>query len=226
MGFTGGGNGTEENGGAKRDPFEVLGIPPTASRREITEAYRALAQQYHPDRHLESSVRRRRQAERRMRELNDAYREARSRPDPPVPPVFRGTSTVPNAALWLGTAPGTWARTARRSSAVTEEERRQSIAQIAEAATEHDARARVARETRLRADELAGTGQAQARAKGRIAHGAGRIKVLAGLGQALATSQMRCSGCRSLQTLPSGWRQHLDDTDFICSGCEGVLLAR
>ena len=223
MGFAGGGHDAEKAGAEKRDPFEILGIPPTASRKEITEAYRALAQQYHPDRHLESSVRRRRQAERRMRELNDAYREAKSRPPPPV---YRGTSTVPNAALWLGTAPGTWARTDRRSSAVTEEERRQSLAQIAEAATEHDARARVAREIRMKADELAGTGQARSRAKGRIASGAGRIKVLAGLGQALATSQMRCSGCRSLQTLPSGWQQHLDDTDFICSGCERVLLAR
>lgn len=206
-----------------RDPFEVLGIPPTASRKEMTEAYRALAQRYHPDRHLNSSEPRRRRAERRMRELNDAYREAKSRP---APPVYRGTATVPNAALWLGTAPGTWARTARRSSAVTEEDRRRSLAQIAEAASEHDARARVARGIRLQAEEQAGTGEARSRAKGRIAHGAGRIKVLAGLGQALATSQMRCTGCRSLQTLPSGWQQHLDDTDFICSGCERVLLAR
>lgn len=223
MGFAGREGGAEEGTAEQRDPFEVLGVPPTASRKEITEAYRALAQQYHPDRHLDSSVRRRRQAERRMRELNEAYREAKSRPPPPV---YRGTNTVPNAALWLGTAPGTWARTARRSSVVTEEERRQSLAQIAEAATEHAARARVARETRIKADEQAGVGQARSRPKGRSAHGAGRIKVLAGLGQALATSQMRCPGCRSLQTLPPGWQQRLDDTDYLCSGCERVLLAR
>lgn len=223
MGFAGRPEGADESRAEERDPFEVLGIPPTASRKEITEAYRALAQQYHPDRHLESPVRRRRHAERRMRELNEAYRAAKSRPPPAV---YRGTSTVPNAALWLGTAPGTWARTARRSSAVTEEERRQSLAQIAEAATEHDARARVAREIRLQADEKAGTGQARGRPKGRTANGAGRMKVLSGLGQALATSQMRCAGCRSLQTLPPGWQQRLDDTDYICSGCERVLLAR
>ncbi len=226
MGFAGRQDGAEEGTAEQKDPFEVLGIPPTASRREITEAYRALAQRYHPDRHLESSVRRRRHAERRMRELNDAYRAAKSRPEPPVPPVFRGTSTVPNAALWLGTAPGTWARTARRSSAVTPEERRLSLAQIAEAATEHDARARVAREIRQQADQQAGAGQARGRPKPRPGHGAPAAKVLAGLGQALATSQMRCMGCRSLQTLPPGWQQRLDDTDYTCSGCGRVLLAR
>lgn len=223
MGFAGRPGDSEEGVVPPRDPFQVLGLPPTASRKEITEAYRALARRYHPDRHLKSSEPRRRRAERRMRELNDAYQEAKSRPPPPV---YRGTSTVPNAALWLGTAPGTWARTARRSAAVTEEDRRRSLAQIAEAATEHDARARVAREIRLQADQQAGAGQARARAKPRPAHGARSAKVLAGMGQALATGQMRCMGCRSLQTLPPGWQQRLDDTDYTCSGCGRVLLAR
>lgn len=222
MAFAGPPEDAEEATVPPRDPFDVLGIPPTASRKEITEAYRALARRYHPDRHLKSSEPRRRRAERRMRELNDAYREAKSRPPPPV---YRGTSTVPNAALWLGTAPGTWARTARRSAVVTEEDRRQSLAQIAEAATEHDARARVAREIRLEADERAGSGQARSRPKGRT-NGGGRSKVLAGMGQALATNQMRCNGCRSLQTLPPGWQKHLDHTDFLCSGCGRVLLSR
>ncbi|HUR17332.1 MAG TPA: J domain-containing protein [Acidimicrobiales bacterium] len=223
MAFSDPGEGDQEPRVQKRDPFEVLGVPPTASRKEITEAYRCLAQRHHPDRHLDSSPRRRSRAERRMRELNEAYQEAKSRPPPPV---YRGTNTVPNAALWLGTAPGTWARTARRSSAVTEEERRQSLAQIAEAATEHDARARVAREARLQADRQAGAGQARTRPKSNVARGAGPMKVLAGLGQALATSQMRCTGCRSLQTLPAGWKKRLHDTDYICSACQRVLLAR
>lgn len=223
MAFAGRRDGAEEPTVRERDPFVVLGIPPTASRKEITEAYRALAQQYHPDRHLDSSVRRRRHAERRMRELNEAYREAKRRPPPAV---YRGTNTVPNAALWLGTAPGTWARTARRSAVVTEEERRLSMSRIAEAATEHDARARVAREIRLQADQQAGVGQARPRAKPRSAHGARPAKVLAGMGQALATGQMRCMGCRSLQTLPPGWQQRLADTDYTCSGCGRVMLAR
>ena len=203
------------------DPFAVLGLAPTASRREITEAYRALAREHHPDRHAKSSARRRREAERRMQELNEAYRLARNRP---AAPAYRGTNTVPSAALWLGTAPGTWARTAKRSGAVTEEERRLSQVQIAEAAREHEARTRVAQEIRLRADQEAGVGQARGQAK-RRSHG-GQTRALAGVGQALATNQMRCKGCRSLQTLPPGWQHHLDDTDYVCSGCQHVLLSR
>lgn len=226
MAFAGRRDSGEEPTAGERDPFAVLGVPPTASRREITEAYRALAQKYHPDRHLDSSVRRRRQAERRMRELNEAYRAARTRPPPSV---YTGTSKVPNAALWLGTAPGTWARTARRSGSgtpVTEEERRLSRAQIAEAASEHEARSRVARETRLEAERGAVVGQARTRGKARGGHGVRPSRVLAGLGQALATNQMRCMACHSVQLLPLGWQQHLDDTDYVCSGCDRVLLAR
>lgn len=207
------------------DAFDVLGVPPTASRREVTEAYRAKAQLHHPDRHLNSSPRRRREAERSMRELNEAYRLARARRPAAA---YKGTNTVPNAALWLGTAPGSWARTAKRSGPtgpVTEEERRLSRQQIAQAAAEHVARTRVVREIRLEADQRAGVGQARGRAKPRSAHGQ-QVKVLAGLGQALATGQIRCTRCRSLQGLPPGWQHHLDDTAYFCSGCDGVLLAR
>ena len=210
------------------DPFALLGVPPTASAREITEAYRSLARQHHPDRHQKSSTRRRREAERRMQELNEAYREARTRRRAPTPQTYQGTSVVPNAALWLGTAPGTWARTARRSGSggpVTEEERRLSREQIAQAASEHEARARVARETRLHAEQQAGTGQARSQPKPRASNGS-QQRSLSGLGQALATDELRCKRCRSLQRLPLGWQQRLPDTDFFCSGCGEVLLSR
>ena len=32
-----------------KDPYEVLGIPRSASKTEVTEAFRKLAKKYHPD---------------------------------------------------------------------------------------------------------------------------------------------------------------------------------
>ncbi len=34
---------------AKRDYYEVLGVPRTASQDDIKNAFRSLARQYHPD---------------------------------------------------------------------------------------------------------------------------------------------------------------------------------
>ncbi len=54
-----------------RDPFEVLGISSSATEDEIKDAYRKLAKQYHPDLHPGD-----RQAEEKMKEINEAYSEA------------------------------------------------------------------------------------------------------------------------------------------------------
>lgn len=54
-----------------RDPYEVLGVPPTASDDEIRTAYRELARRYHPDAHQGSPVED--MAEEKMVELNNAY---------------------------------------------------------------------------------------------------------------------------------------------------------
>lgn len=54
-----------------KDPFQVLGIPPTASEDEIKAAYRKLARQYHPDLHPGDKT-----AEDKMKEVNEAYTEA------------------------------------------------------------------------------------------------------------------------------------------------------
>ena len=52
----------------KRDYYEVLGVPKTASDDEIKKAYRKLVKQYHPDLHPGDK-----EAEEKMKEANEAY---------------------------------------------------------------------------------------------------------------------------------------------------------
>lgn len=53
------------------DPFSVLGVSPSASEDEIKSAYRKLAKRYHPDINPGDK-----NAEAKMREVNEAYSEA------------------------------------------------------------------------------------------------------------------------------------------------------
>jgi molecular chaperone DnaJ len=53
---------------AKRDYYEVLGVGRNASATELKSAYRKLAMQHHPDRNAGDG-----EAERRFKELNEAY---------------------------------------------------------------------------------------------------------------------------------------------------------
>lgn len=52
---------------AKRDYYEVLGVPRNASQEEIKRAFRRLARQYHPD------VNKSPDAEEKFKEINEAY---------------------------------------------------------------------------------------------------------------------------------------------------------
>lgn len=54
---------------------EVLGVAPGASSDEIRRAYREKAVQYHPDRVSGLAPELQEMAERRMKEINAAYRE-------------------------------------------------------------------------------------------------------------------------------------------------------
>ncbi|MCL2833295.1 MAG: DnaJ domain-containing protein [Treponema sp.] len=55
------------------DPYDVLGVNPSATQDEITQAYRRLAKKYHPDFNPGD-----REAERKMREINAAYDEIKT----------------------------------------------------------------------------------------------------------------------------------------------------
>jgi len=53
----------------KRDYYDVLGVPRTASPDEVKSAYRRLAKEYHPDRNPDN----RSEAEEKFKELSEAY---------------------------------------------------------------------------------------------------------------------------------------------------------
>lgn len=54
-------------------PYEILGIEPTASKEEITRAYRTMAKKYHPDTVADMAPEFRELAEQRMKAINAAY---------------------------------------------------------------------------------------------------------------------------------------------------------
>lgn len=89
--------------GPATDPYLVLGVPSTASERQIHRAYRGLAKQFHPDRWHGADSQTQAEKTVRMREINAAYAELAHRtapersgngqagtssPRPPPPPTY------------------------------------------------------------------------------------------------------------------------------------------
>ena len=59
-----------------RDPYEVLGVPNTATDEEVKKAYRNLARKYHPDNYHDNPLAD--LAQERMKEINEAYEAIQS----------------------------------------------------------------------------------------------------------------------------------------------------
>ena len=65
-----------------RDPYQVLGVPSTATDDEVKKAYRDLARKYHPDNYHDSPLAD--LAQERMKEINEAYETIRANARPPA----------------------------------------------------------------------------------------------------------------------------------------------
>lgn len=96
------------------DPFAVLGIPAGASPEEVAEAYRTLAQIYHPDRYAQAPARVQAEATRRMQAVNTAYMQVRrggavpppTMLDEPPPPPPRRPPAAPAFVHYVDGAKG------------------------------------------------------------------------------------------------------------------------
>jgi hypothetical protein len=69
----GGDEQVDTEGNPARGPYEVLGLRRSASWEEISKAHRKLVSQLHPDRYVGSDDDVREAAERRVRDVNEAY---------------------------------------------------------------------------------------------------------------------------------------------------------
>ncbi len=186
------------------DPYEVLGIRRSATKAEITAAYRKLAQLYHPDRVVGRPVGVQRAAERRMQELNEAYTLARksARARMQSAEVF-GDVVDPKVVEAM-------AREARRRAS--------------RAAQEHKAQARVSKAKRVEVQKK--SNYAEARAQPKAVSTNGRRSVMAGMAKAMFTHEIGCRRCDVIVRLPADFYARLDDTNYLCSNCGGVVICR
>lgn len=88
--------------------FRILGLQPGAKPSEVRQAYRALVKTWHPDRHHSKPYETRAFAEKKFREIDDAYRRIsaswqKTPPSSRRPKTAAGPETGPDAAQRPGT---------------------------------------------------------------------------------------------------------------------------
>ncbi|MFP5328017.1 MAG: J domain-containing protein [Acidimicrobiia bacterium] len=191
-------------------PHEVLGVSPQASKAEVVAAYRTLVQIFHPDRFNDSPPNVRAEAERRMKQLNDAYSAIRS-----------GGSFRSNTGPVWTPPPKPKPRAGASASATASAPPRARVPWDISARARAAQAMRAEQERRAR-EEAAPNGSAVAKPKS----GRTEQSVLSGLGEALVSNRMPCHRCESIQWFPEGWREQLQTTDYYCSICSALLLRR
>lgn len=65
----------DRNANRPKTPYEILGVPPTATQEEIRSAYRKLANQYHPDKVAHLGQEFQELANQRFKEIQAAYQQ-------------------------------------------------------------------------------------------------------------------------------------------------------
>ena len=186
------------------NPYDVLGVPTHASLEEITSQFKILVQIFHPDRFMSSPQAVRNEAERRMKQLNEAYLALRSGSNRPL-------SEGGNGQRMHSPPSGAWKEPPARTTRVSWDQSERQRA----------AMARKAEEARLAKERSGGSGTARSRPKS----SSDPPSVVFGLGRALPTGRLSCRGCGSSQLLPPGWQSQLDTHNFFCSGCDRLILA-
>ena len=73
------GQASRQNSFQKKNPYEVLEISPGASSSEIRQAYRTLANKYHPDKAAHLGPEFQALAEEKFKEIQQAYDELKTR---------------------------------------------------------------------------------------------------------------------------------------------------
>ena len=88
-----------------KDPYQVLGVPSTASDEEVKKAYRNLARKYHPDNYQDNPLAD--LAQERMKEINEAYESIQTQRKNSNPNGGYGSYGYGSSAAGYGASYGT-----------------------------------------------------------------------------------------------------------------------